>query len=72
MPEHDPSSLQTNGRSPLPPTKTVSSPIFASSVTYMLPLVACFWGILDGESLTLVQGLGAFIVLAGVYLSARK
>lgn len=50
----------------------ISSPIFASSVTYMLPLVACFWGILDGESLTLVQGLGAFIVLVGVYLSARK
>lgn len=50
----------------------ISSPIFASSVTYMLPLVACFWGILDGESLTLVQALGAFIVLVGVYLSARK
>ena len=50
----------------------ISSPIFASSVTYMLPLVACFWGILDGESLTLVQGLGALIVLIGVYLSARK
>lgn len=50
----------------------ISSPIFASSVTYMLPLVACFWGILDGESMTLIQGLGAFIVLIGVYLSARK
>lgn len=50
----------------------ISSPIFASSVTYMLPLVACFWGILDGESLTLVQALGALIVLVGVYLSARK
>lgn len=50
----------------------ISSPIFASSVTYMLPVVACFWGILDGESLTLIQGLGALIVLLGVYLSARK
>ncbi|RKS26024.1 drug/metabolite transporter (DMT)-like permease [Flavobacterium endophyticum] len=50
----------------------ISSPIFASSVTYMLPVVACVWGILDGESLTLVQALGAFIVLIGVYLSARK
>lgn len=50
----------------------ISSPIFASSVTYMLPLVACFWGILDGESLTLVQALGALIVLVGVYLSAKK
>lgn len=50
----------------------ISSPIFASSVTYMLPLVACFWGILDGESLSLIQGFGVFIVLVGVYLSARK
>jgi len=50
----------------------ISSPIFASSVTYMLPLVACFWGILDGENLTLVQGFGAIVVLLGVYLSARK
>lgn len=50
----------------------ISSPIFASSVTYMLPLVACFWGILDGESLTLIQGFGALVVLLGVYLSARK
>lgn len=50
----------------------ISSPIFASSVTYMLPLVACFWGILDGENLTLIQGFGALIVLFGVYLSARK
>ncbi|WP_026703525.1 DMT family transporter [Flavobacterium soli] len=50
----------------------ISSPIFASSVTYLLPLVAIFWGVLDHESLTPVQFLGAFIVLVGVYLSARK
>lgn len=50
----------------------ISSPIFASSVTYMLPLVACFWGLLDGESLTLIQGVGVIIVLIGVYLSSRK
>lgn len=50
----------------------ISSPIFASSVTYMLPLVAIFWGVLDHESLTPIQFLGAFIVLVGVYLSARK
>lgn len=50
----------------------MSSPIFASSVTYMLPLVAIFWGVLDHESLSMIQFLGAFIVLVGVYLSARK
>jgi len=50
----------------------ISSPIFASSVTYMLPVVAFFWGMLDGEMLSPFQFLGALIVLGGVYLSARK
>lgn len=50
----------------------MSSPIFASSVTYMLPIVAVFWGVLDHETLSPIQFLGAFIVLVGVYLSARK
>lgn len=50
----------------------ISSPIFASSVTYMLPVVAFFWGMLDGEMLSPFQFLGALIVLVGVYLSARK
>ena len=50
----------------------MSSPIFSSSVTYLIPVVAFGWGLFDGESLTLVQGLGATIILVGVYFSARK
>lgn len=50
----------------------MSSPIFASSVTYLIPVVAFGWGILDNESLTATQGLGAAIILIGVYFSARK
>lgn len=50
----------------------ISSPVFASSVTYLIPMVAFLWGLLDNESLTIVQLLGAVIVLAGVYLSAKK
>lgn len=50
----------------------MSSPIFASSVTYLIPIVAFFWGLLDNESLSLIQFLGAFIILFGVYLSAKK
>lgn len=50
----------------------MSSPIFASSVTYLIPVVAFMWGTLDNESLTLIQGLGALIVLVGVYLSAKR
>ena len=50
----------------------ISSPVFATSVTYLIPVVAFFWGMLDQELLTPVQLFGAFIVLVGVYLSARK
>lgn len=50
----------------------IASPVFASSVTYLIPLIAFSWGLLDNESLTIVQYLGAFIILIGVYLSARK
>lgn len=50
----------------------MSSPVFATSVTYLIPVVAFCWGLLDNEMLTTVQFFGAFIVLIGVYLSAKK
>ncbi|GIZ10421.1 DMT family transporter [Flavobacterium sp. UMI-01] len=50
----------------------IASPVFAASVTYLIPLVAFFWGLLDHESLTAIQFIGAFIILIGVYLSSKK
>ena len=50
----------------------IASPIFASSVTYLIPVVACGWGLLDGEVLLPGQAIGAAVILAGVYFSARK
>ncbi len=50
----------------------ISSPVFATSVTYLIPVVAFCWGLLDNEMLTAVQFIGAFIILIGVYLSAKK
>jgi drug/metabolite transporter (DMT)-like permease len=50
----------------------LSSPVFATSVTYLIPVVAFFWGLLDNEMLTPIQFIGAFIILTGVYLSAKK
>jgi drug/metabolite transporter (DMT)-like permease len=50
----------------------MSSPVFATSVTYLIPVVAFSWGLLDNEMLTPVQFFGAFIILIGVYLSAKK
>jgi len=53
-------------------TIQISSPVFATSVTYLIPVVAFGWGLFDNEMLTPIQFLGAFIILFGVYLSAKK
>jgi drug/metabolite transporter (DMT)-like permease len=50
----------------------LSSPIFSSSVTYLIPIVAVFWGLIDGENLTLIQLFAGAVILLGVYLTNRK
>jgi len=50
----------------------ISSPIFATSVTYLIPIVAVAWAVFDGESLHWVQLLGTAIILSGVYLVNRR
>ena len=50
----------------------ISSPVFATSVTYLIPVVAFGWGLFDNEMLTPIQFFGAFIILIGVYLSAKR
>ncbi|MGG6229794.1 DMT family transporter [Tenacibaculum sp. SDUM215027] len=46
----------------------LSSPVFAASVTYLIPAVAVIWGIVDGEKLSLIQLLAGGIILFGVWL----
>ena len=51
----------------------LSSPVFASSVTYIIPVVAIMLGYLFmNETLSIVQVIGALVVLVGVYFSSRK
>lgn len=50
----------------------MSTALFASSVTYLIPLVAVLWGFLDGERLTFLQMIGGFVLLIGVVLIYRK
>jgi drug/metabolite transporter (DMT)-like permease len=50
----------------------ISDPVFSSSVTYLIPLVAVFWGVLDGEKLSLLQVFAGVIILLGVYLVNKK
>jgi drug/metabolite transporter (DMT)-like permease len=42
--------------------------IIASSVTYIIPIVALGWGLLDGESIYPIQVLFMLVLLAGVYM----
>jgi len=50
----------------------VSSPIFSSSVTYLMPIVSVLLGGLDGEKLNVYQIVGGLVVLIGVYLTHKK
>lgn len=43
--------------------------LFASSVSYLVPLFAVFWGVLDGERLEWFHFLGMVLILAGIYFS---
>jgi drug/metabolite transporter (DMT)-like permease len=50
----------------------LASPLFASSVTYLIPVVALGWGLFDAEIVSVYQYIGMGICLAGVYLTNRK
>ena len=50
----------------------ISNMIFASSVTYLIPIVAIGWGLIDNEVLNIFQYIGISIVLGGVYLANKK
>ncbi|NNC94461.1 MAG: DMT family transporter [Chitinophagales bacterium] len=45
-----------------------TSALFASTVTYLIPIVAVMWGLYDGESIGIVQMIGMLFILSGVYL----
>jgi drug/metabolite transporter (DMT)-like permease len=50
----------------------ISTPLFASSVTYLMPIVAVMWGVLDGERLYTGHYIGMAAIIGGVYLANRK
>lgn len=50
----------------------LSTPLFASSVTYVMPIVAVMWGVLDGELLSAGHFVGMAAIIGGVYLANKK
>ena len=49
-----------------------TSAVFASTVTYLLPIIAVIWGILDGEAFSLWYVIGGVMILIGIYLIQEK
>ena len=45
----------------------ITTPVLSSSVTYLVPIVAIFWGLLDNEVLFLQHYVGIVLILIGVY-----
>lgn len=42
--------------------------IFGASISYLIPVVALFWGLVDGELINIFHILSMFLILFGVYL----
>ena len=49
-----------------------TTPIFSSSVTYIIPIFAITWGLVDHEKITLFHLLCISIILTGIYLINRR
>lgn len=50
----------------------ISTPVFASSVTYTIPIIALYLGVLYGEKINALQLIATCIILLGVFLANRK
>ncbi|HCS19034.1 MAG TPA: hypothetical protein DIW47_00470 [Bacteroidetes bacterium] len=46
----------------------ITNAVFASLTTYIIPIVALMWGVMDGESLNVFQISGMGLILLGVIL----
>ncbi|RYE06681.1 MAG: EamA family transporter, partial [Sphingobacteriales bacterium] len=49
----------------------MTTALFASSTTYLMPVVALLWGVFDGEPLGLIHFAGMATILGGVYIVSR-
>ena len=50
----------------------MASAVFVSSVTYTLPIIALFWGTLDGELINGIQIIATAVILIGVSMANKK
>ena len=48
-----------------------TSALFASTTTYLIPVFAIMWGLIDNEKLDIVELMGISVILIGVYTMNR-
>ncbi len=46
----------------------ITTPVFASTVTYIIPIAAVMWGIIDNEALYPIHFIGMAMIIFGVYI----
>ena len=51
----------------------ISGPVFATTTTYLIPIVAVFWGLYDGEKISWLQVVAIGIILIAIwFVNYRK
>jgi drug/metabolite transporter (DMT)-like permease len=50
----------------------MTSPVFASSVTYLMPVIGLTWGTMDGEFFNIWQGVATAVIIFAVVLVTRE
>jgi drug/metabolite transporter (DMT)-like permease len=50
----------------------LTNPVFSTSVTYLIPIISVFWGVIDGEQLSLLQFFSMLTIMIGISISNRR
>lgn len=50
----------------------ISNAVFASTTTYLIPVVAVFWGLSDDEEISVLQISGMVVILAAIWIINKK
>ena len=49
-----------------------TSSVFASTVTFLIPIIAILWGVIDGETFSPLQAILCLVIFTGIYLIKSK
>ena len=50
----------------------IKDTVFASMVTYLMPVVAIILGVLDNEKINIIQLFGMALIMIGVFINSKK